>query len=43
MSIGMIGVAVAGTFLGPVGWGSLAIVAGESAANSGLSAIVAAL
>ena len=43
MSIGMIGVAVTGAFLGPVGWGALAVVAGESAANSGLAAIVAAL
>jgi len=43
MSIGMIGVAVAGTFFGPIGWGALAIVAGESAANSGLAAVISAM
>lgn len=43
MSIGMIGVAVAGAFFGPVGWGALAIVAGESAANSGLAAVISAM
>lgn len=42
MSIGMIGVAVAGVFCGPIGWGALAIVAGESAVNSGLAGAIAA-
>lgn len=43
ISIGMIGVAVVGTLAGPVGWLSLLVVAGESAANSGLAAAISAM
>ncbi len=42
MSIGMVGVAISGAFLGPVGWGALVLVAGESAVNSGFSGLVTA-
>ncbi len=43
LGFGMIGVAIAGAVSGPIGWSALAIVAGESAANSGLAAVVASM